>query len=241
VSRHLVAALLLLLPWQAAAACLPFVGEHMRFSVGWEFINAGSATMDIERTPEGWRTRSFARSNRFVDMFKKVRDTITATGMCVQGRMQSTGFDVEQHEGRYHSRKQTRFLWQKGRVSYSQNGKTDWYRVPAGHLSVIDAFLFARAQPLKPGDVLRIPIFDSRKRYEVVVRVGRKRETLRTPWGARVDCVVLTPKLLTEGIFSSKGTMRIWLTDDARHIPLKMVAKIKFGHIVARLEQYRKD
>ncbi|RMH59437.1 MAG: DUF3108 domain-containing protein [Zetaproteobacteria bacterium] len=239
--RWVSACLLLLLSWQAEASCLPFVGERMRFAVGWEFINAGTATMDIERTSEGWRTRSFARSNRLVDMFKKVRDTITAEGMCLKGRMQSVSFDVVQHEGHYHSRKETRFLWRQGKVSYTQNKKTSWYPVPAGHLSVVDAFLFTRAQSLKPGDVLRIPIFDSRKRYEVVVQVGKRREMLYAPWGERVPCIVLTPRLRTEGIFSSKGTMRIWVTDDARHIPLKMVAKIKFGHIVARLEQYRKD
>ena len=238
--RRFLLLLCLILPLSGQAmACQPFIGEKMTFDVGWEFINAGSATMEVVKSRQGWRTQTFARTNRVLDMFKKVRDTITAEGMCVHGRMQSLSFDVEQHENRYHSTKQTRFFWRKDKVRYTQKGTSTWYRVPAGHLSVVDAFLLTRTMPLKPGDSFSIPVFDSRKRYEVVVRVGEKREMLSAPWGGRVPCVVLEPKLLTEGIFSSKGTMKIWVTDDARHIPLRLVAKIKFGHIVGTLEQYR--
>jgi len=211
----------------------------MTFDVGWEFINAGSATMSIVKSGHGWIAQTFAKTNKVLDVFKKVRDTITAEGMCVHGRMQSLRFDVEQHENRYHSTKQTRFFWRRNKVRYTQKGSSTWYEVPAGHLSVVDAFLLTRTMALQPGDTFSIPVFDSRKRYEVVVHVGEKREILTAPWGDKVACVVLEPKLLTEGIFSSKGTMKIWVTDDPRHIPLRLVAKIKFGHIVGTLEQYR--
>jgi len=33
--------------------------------------------------------------------------------------------------------------------------------------------------------------------------------------------------------------MTLWMTDDARHIPIKLKAKIKFGHIYAHLTSYR--
>ena len=220
-------------------ACMPYVGESMRFNVGWEFINAGVAEMRVERARGGYRVDTRARSNKLLDVFHKVRDRLISEGICRGDRLQSTLFDVTQNEGHYHARKTVRFLWKKNKVVRTKRGKTETFDVPAGHLNALDAFFAVRRMQLKPGDVARVPLFDSRKRYMVEVRVlGRK--TLRAPWGERVRCIVIEPKLKTKGIFASKGKVKIWLTDDARHIPLKMVAQIKFGHIVARLARYER-
>jgi len=233
-----LALLLLLAPAAAWGGCMPYTGEKMVFNVGWEFINAGTASMDVKATKDGWRIDTLAKTNKFLDIFKKVRDTITAEGVCVNGGMQSTLFDIEQHERSYHAAKQTRFLWKENKVLYTQHKQTDTYDVPAGHLSVLDAFFAVRKMQLRPGQTLSIPVFDSRKRYEVVVGIEPKLEKLRAPWGGFVDCMVVTPQLKTEGIFSSIGTIKIWLTNDSRRIPVKMTAEIKIGHIVAVLDSY---
>ena len=221
-----------------ALPCMPYVGEQFSFDVGWEFINAGSATMNISAKNQGWQVKTFARTNKVLDVFKKVRDTITAEGLCVNGQMQSTVFDADLKERKYSAKKYVRFLWKKNQVSYTQHKNTELFDVPAGHLSVIDAFLAVRKLDLTPGQTLNIPVFDSRKRYEVIVNVMDKKKRLKTPWGEEVDCIVIKPKLKTEGIFASKGEMTIWMTDDKRHIPIKMRAKIKFGRVFAHLTGY---
>ena len=210
----------------------------MSFDIGWEFINAGTASMDITATKTGWQTKTFARTNKLLDVFKKVRDHITADGICVNGHMQSTLFDANLHERKYKAQKRTAFLWQQNKVAYTQHQISEYFDVPAGHLSVIDAFLAVRQLHLQAGQTYRIPIFDSRKRYEIVVTVQNKREILITPWGEKVSCLLVKPTLKTAGIFANRGQMTLWMTDDARHIPIKMMAKIKFGHIFARLTAY---
>jgi len=231
-----------LLPSPASAedkqACMPYIGEHMSFDVGWEFINAGSADMDIVATDQGWSTRTFARTNKALDIFKKVRDRITADGVCVNGRMQSTLFDADLHERKYSAVKTTEFLWQDNKVAYTQRGKKELFDVPAGHLSVIDAFLAVRNLPLKPGETYKVPIFDSRERYELIVNVEKKRKIITAPWGEKVSCLQVVPKLKTAGIFTERGEMKLWMTDDARHIPLKVKVKIRFGRIFVRLKDY---
>lgn len=218
---------------------LPFHGESMQFAVGWEFVTAGTATMRFSNRGEnGYRIDTDARTNSFFDMFKKVRDTITSEGLFINGKPQSTLFDLVQNERKYHAKKRTDFLWKEDKVNYTQNGKTDSYDVPAGHLNVMDAFFLTRTLPVKDGKVLKVPVFDSRKKYEIEVRLLRK-ETVSTPWGQLVECLVIEPKLKSEGIFSSVGTMQIWLTNDERRIPLKMTAKIKIGRIIARLTGYQ--
>jgi len=237
--------LLLVFAWPtgatAAADCMPHVGERMEFAVGWEFINAGSAVMKVSSPRENvYRISTFARSNAFFDLFKKVRDEIIAEGVCNNGRMQSTLFELKQHEVKYHASKKTEFVWPEGKVRYTQNNRTDIYEVKHGELDVMDAFFAVRSMPLEKDKVLKIPVFDSRKNYEIEVRVLKK-EILKAPWHEFVECLVIEPKLKTAGIFSSKGKMKVWLTNDTRRIPLKMVAKIRFGHIIARLTGYKKD
>ncbi len=237
--------LALICPVSAQAAvdegspCMPYIGEHLGFDVGWEFINAGSATMDILPMANGWRAKTFARTNKMLDVFKKVRDHITAEGLCVNGKMQSTLFDANLHERKYKAQKRTEFLWRKNKVTYTQHAVTEYFDVPAGHLSIIDAFLAVRNLDLKAGQSIEIPIFDSRKRYAIQVNILDKKETLTAPWGEKVRCIIVNPKLKTAGIFTNKGTMTLWMTDDARHIPIKLKAKIKFGHIYAYLTSYR--
>jgi len=223
----------------AVAECMPYIGEHLSFNVGWEFINAGSATMDIlPGANGGWQVKTFARTNKALDIFKKVRDYITAEGICVDGHMQSTLFDANLHERKYKAQKRTDFLWQSNQVTHTQNKITEHFDVPAGHLSVIDAFLAVRGLKLIPGQTVNIPVFDSRKQYEIEVNVAAKREILKTPWGEKVSCIIVKPKLKTAGIFTNKGEMTLWMTDDERHIPIKMMAKIKFGRIFAHLKAY---
>jgi len=242
ISRFVLLALLWLSPVPGRAQdmvghCMPFAGERMLFSVGWEFINAGTADMRIENTANGYRITTSSKSYPIFDLFHKVRDTITSEGVCRNRNMQSTLFDIVQNEGRYHSKKQVRFLWEKGTITHTQNGKTDSYNVPAGHLNAIDVFFAVRKMNLSPGTTVHVPLFDSRKQYMLEVSV-LKTQRLMAPWGKSVECLVIEPKLKTKGIFSSKGKVKVWLTNDAQHIPLKMVAKIKFGHIVARLRRY---
>ncbi len=226
----------------ATHTCMPYVGEHLAFKIGWEFINAGSTTLDITSIGDhGWQVKTLARTNTFLDAFRKVRDHITAEGVCVDGEMQSTLFDADLHERKYKAKKRTEYLWLENKVTHSQNQITEHFDVPAGHLSVIDAFLAVRGLTLTPGQTVNIPVFDSRKQYEIEVNILPRKETLKAPWGEKVSCILVKPKLKTAGIFTNKGEMLLWMTDDARHIPLKMKAKIKFGSIYAHLTSYTKD
>jgi hypothetical protein len=241
MKKYFLALLLLMAatPVYAASSCLPYIGETLHFSVGWEFVNAGTATLTYSSMGEnGYRAHTLAKTNKFLDIFKKVRDTIVSEGVCLDGKIQSTRFDLNQHENRYKSNKKTEFLWKENRVKYTHNNNTTFYDVPAGHLNVMDAFTRVRMLDLKPGAEIHVPVFDQKKTYHVVVNVSKKKAVLKMPSGEKVECLIIEPKLKTAGVFSSKGKIKIWMTNDSRHIPLKMTAKIKIGRIMARLTGY---
>ena len=51
--------------------------------------------------------------------------------------------------------------------------------------------------------------------------------------------ISLEPILKEEGVFKQKGSLRIWLTDDERKIPVQMKSKVLVGHITAELTKIK--
>ena len=63
-----------------------------------------------------------------------------------------------------------------------------------------------------------------------------RREKIALPLGT-FETIVVKPLMKSEGIFSRKGDILIWLTDDAKHIPVQMQTKVVVGSITATLVQ----
>jgi hypothetical protein len=51
--------------------------------------------------------------------------------------------------------------------------------------------------------------------------------------------VVVEPVLKSEGVFKSKGSIHVWLTDDGRRIPVLVKSKIPIGSISVSLTDMR--
>jgi hypothetical protein len=83
------------------------------------------------------------------------------------------------------------------------------------------------------GKSLYVDIFDSNKLWKVEVLVLRK-EKIKTKLGS-FNTVVIKPLMQSEGIFNKKGEIFIWLTDDQKHVPVKMQTKVVVGSITATL------
>ena len=81
-------------------------------------------------------------------------------------------------------------------------------------------FYYLRTQPLVPGKRFEITVSDSGRVFRIPVSVVEKKRmktVLGQVWTVRVD-----PELFGEGrLIQNKGKMSIWLTDDARHIPVQ--------------------
>lgn len=63
-----------------------------------------------------------------------------------------------------------------------------------------------------------------------------KREKMELPDGSEVQCLVLHPVIDTKGLFSKRSETRIWLTDDARRLPVQIRSKFPFGTITLALK-----
>lgn len=69
--------------------------------------------------------------------------------------------------------------------------------------------------------------------------MGRERLDLPAPFGKKYPTIVIEPQLLEgTGLFVKRGRLKIWLSDDARRLPVRMRAKVAIGSVSADLESY---
>jgi hypothetical protein len=97
------------------------------------------------------------------------------------------------------------------------------------------AVYYLRSLPLETGRALELSICDSGRVYRVPVKVVEKKQ-IKTVLGA-VRTVRIEPQIFGEGrLIKGNGSMSIWLTDDARHIPVKARINNEYGKIDINLK-----
>ncbi len=212
------------------------LGEYLEFSVKYGVIPAGTAVMKIPEIIdyEGkrcFRIVSTARSNDFVSVFYKVRDSVE-TIVDYDGIF-SRRFHKKLREGGYKADKTTLFD-QRKHLAIIGNDSLPTYAFVQDALS---SLYYARTQDLVPGSEVLIDNHTDKKNFPLKIVVER-RETVEVPAG-KFDCIVIEPIMRVEGIFKAKGRIWIWLTDDQYKIPVKMQTEVFFlGSISAQLKKY---
>ena len=212
------------------------VGERFDFSIGYGFIAAGSAHMEVAGLVDMGGRRVFrivstATSNKVFDSFYKVRDTMS-TFVDALGLF-SWRFEKKQREGDY-QREQLVTFDQLGHVAILGDDSSE---VPAYVHDVLSAFYYVRAQPLEVGDTIYVPHWSEKKVYTLMI-VVEEREKIETAAG-EFNCIRVRPLLQSEGLFRHEGRVSIWLTDDRLHMPVLVKSRLVVGAIHAELVAYR--
>jgi hypothetical protein len=107
-------------------------------------------------------------------------------------------------------------------------------------LDVFSAFFVARQRGLDQGGQLTVRVFDNGKLYELPFRPLRY-ETLDLPepLGKRVRTQVVEPVVPPgSGLFTQEGRLLVWVTADARRIPVRVRSKVPVGSVSGDLESY---
>jgi len=212
--------------------------EKLEFSVDYGFINAGSASLEIDtivnvRGHNCFRIVSKARSNGFFSKFFRVDDKV-ASYVDTEG-IYPLWFEKHLREGKYRADRWVRF---EQHQNLAIESKGDTTAVPAFVQDVLSAMYYVRILPLEVGKSLFIDNYADRKNYPLEVRVLRK-EKKKVDAG-EFECFVVEP-LLQEGsgIFANRGKLTVWLTADQYKIPVYMRSKVIFiGSISAQLKKY---
>jgi len=217
---------------------LPFgPGESLRFSIEYGMIKAGSAWLEVAAM-ETYRGRacyhlvSRAESNDFMSKIYKVRDRIDSL-IDAEG-LYSYRYRKHIREGDYKKDYDASYDPAGGKVKYT-DGRV--YGMTPFAKDGLAAFYYVRFVPLEIGRDVVIPHHSDQATGEIVVKVHR-RETIDVPAG-KFACIVIEPVMAAGGIFKNSGNLTIWVTDDARRIPVLMKSKIPVGSIDAVLQEIK--
>lgn len=107
-------------------------------------------------------------------------------------------------------------------------------------LDVLSALYVAREKGVSEKEPLQLPLFDNGKRYVLrVTFLGRERLDLPPPFGKKTPTIVVEPHLAEgTGLFVKEGRLKLWLTDDARRVPVRIRTKVAIGSVGGDLESY---
>lgn len=212
-------------------------GEDLTFEVHYGVIHAGEAHLIIAGVegPTGercFRLRSLARSTGFFGKLYDVDDRIESRLDSIG--LMSRGIEKRLHEGSYHHEQKVQFDYQALKARYASGDTLD---IPGPVQDDLTAFYVARCLDLRENTVFYLQTHSNKVNYPMQVRVYG-RETIQTDLG-NFDCLRVEPRLDRGGIFKSRGGMMLWLTADARHLPVRMRSKLPVGAITADLVAIR--
>jgi hypothetical protein len=224
----------LIFPFMANAYSVP---EKLVFDLTWTGIKAGTATQEISKVNGVTRIVSTARSADWLSVFFPVEDrieTVLAGSQSVEPGLPKT-YTMKIHEGRTRRDKEITFDHAKRTALYVDhlNGEKKSFAIEKDTLDTLSSFYYLRSMPLEIGKSVFVTVFDGKRLWNTEIRVLR-REKIKTGLG-RFDTIVVQPLMKAEGIFDKRGDMFIWLTDDARRIPVKMKTKVPVGSVTATL------
>lgn len=212
------------------------VGEWLKFDIGYGFINAGTATMEVKEIVEfsgrpAYQIVSMAESNKFFSSFYPVRDRVESILDAIG--VFSWRFEKNLKEGKYRADRQYTF----DQINHTVVYKGDTIIVAPYVQDALSILYYARTQPMEVGKSFYIDNFTDGKNYPLEVRVLEK-DRIKVKAG-EFECLVVEPLLQSAGIFKHEGKLTVWLTNDRLRLPVMMKTKVVVGSITAELTDYK--
>jgi hypothetical protein len=220
----------------AAAAVSP--GEVTVLSVSYLGLPTGEGRIAVGRPEGDILPVIFQARTSGLAGFLDVRENLVM--YWDTDRRLTRGSDLSAIElGDYHQ-DVTRFDRDRGEVTVQiqRKGKVREKRAscPVDGLDLTGAFLSLRSQPLEPGQRHELPVCSDAQPFTLVAEV-QGREQVKTPAGTFTALRVAVRTQL-QGNFSTKRDIMLWLSDDPRHVLVRMSADFALGSIVATLKTY---
>jgi hypothetical protein len=212
--------------------------ETLTYTVDWRVFQAGLAVFHLDQSVPGTLKVSATADTvgavnmlfPVVDRFQSGMDTKTGC---------STGFNKQIQEGRRKIASDLSFDYEHGKqTQYDRNlvkgtATRKEANIPACVTDSLAAIFYTQSQPMAVGQTMYFPLADSMR----TVTVGMKaedREEIKTPAGTFQTIKVQATA--DEGVVKNRGAIWVWYTDDARHLPVQMQAKLFWGTITFHLQ-----
>lgn len=219
-------------------------GERAVYKASWNGVPVATA---VVATTSQWiggkkfyNVRVEARTSRILDLFWKMRDTITST---IEAKpLVPTQFTFSQRENLKVIDTVAKFDRSAKKWSVHRDERTEVKKYefdqPPNTIDPITAVYLARSQDFKVGDHLYFNIFGGKYRYLLDLEVER-REKVQITSGS-IDAYKIVPRiknLMKDGYAERVNEGSVWISADERRSPVMLSSRIFVGSIyIERIE-----
>jgi hypothetical protein len=210
--------------------------QTLTYSVDWRVFPAGTAIVHFDAVGDRERISASADTIGAINLLFHVDDHFQST----IDRAKGCTYDFEKQtvEGR-------RQVNSTLKMDYGQNksildeknlvtGKSKHVEspVPGCMTDLLTGVFYTSSQPLEVGHNLEVPLVDAMHNVPVTMKV-EGREEIKTTLGT-FKTIRVQPTAAA-GVVKNRGNIWIWYTDDERHLPVQMRARLFWGTITFRL------
>ena len=213
------------------------LGEKLTYDVEWRLIRAGTVVIDSQQS----RANLLIDSGGLVSSLFKVHDTYSAQW---EEPFCATTTVMDSLEGKRHREARVTYDRNQNRATFVERDllkdsvvHSNEVEIPHCVQDVATALLRLRTIALEPGQSVQLPVSDGRRSAAVKID-AQERETVKTPLGT-YKAVRFEANMMNGVVYTRKGTVQIWLSEDTRRLPVQIRLRMPFpvGTVTLQLEK----
>jgi hypothetical protein len=210
--------------------------QTLTYSVDWRVFTAGTAVLHFEQDGNKEHLSANADTVGAINLLFHVTDKFQSTFDRDKGC--TSEFDKQTVEGRRQITSTLKLDYQQGKSVLDEKnmvtGATKHLEsgIPGCLTDLLTGVFYASSQPMEVGKSFQMPVVDPLKTVVVTMKVEAKEE-IKTAAG--IFKTIKVEPTADAGVVKNRGNIWIWYTDDDRHLPVQMRARLFWGTITFRL------
>lgn len=210
--------------------------QTLTYSVDWRVFSAGTAVVHFDDLGDNERITATAETAGAINMLFHASDHFQSTFDRAKGC--TFEFNKQTVEGRRQINSTLKLDYgQSKSILDEKNLVTGQSKhvespIPGCTTDLLTGVFYASSLPMEVGHSFVLPVVDAMHNVPVTMKV-EGREVIKTPLGT-FKTIRVQPTA-DAGVVKNRGNIWIWYTDDERHIPVQMRARLFWGTITFRL------
>ncbi|MBT9333198.1 DUF3108 domain-containing protein [Acidipila sp. 4G-K13] len=210
--------------------------QTLTYQVDWRVFPAGTVVMHLEGQGNEEHVTSTADTLGAINLIFRVVDRFQSSFDRQTGC--SSGFSKQLQEGRRQVNSDLKFDYQQHKMIQNERNvvrgtsRHQEASIPSCVIDLLSAIFYPSSQALTVGQNFQVPVADGMRTIPVTMKM-EGREQVHTPLGT-YQTIRVQPTA-DAGVVKNRGNIWIWYTDDDRHIPVQMRARLFWGTITFQL------
>lgn len=221
-------------------------GEHLEYRVHYGIINAAEAVVHVDSKIQKvnnrpcYNVKVVGKTTGAFDLVSKVRDTWQS--YIDTSALLPHQFYTNKREGGYKNVEKVIFDHENdiaNRIDLDNTFEKNTYKVPNNIQDVVSGYYYLRTidfNSMKVGQFVSVKAFFEGEIYDMKMKYAGK-DKIKTKFG-NAKVFKINPILPNNTFFEDENSIRIWVSDDANKIPLKIEVDLKIGAISMDIKKY---